>query len=107
MGGKSWANVLSGGQKQRLVLARILLQKPGLLLLDEATSAMDPDATLEFHRLLREHLPHAIVVSVMHEHEPPISPEGVPFYADLLIVEDGVARIEPAPDVPLRRIAAE
>jgi ABC-type uncharacterized transport system fused permease/ATPase subunit len=107
MGGKSWANVLSGGQKQRLVLARILLQRPGLLLLDEATSAMDPDATLEFHRLLREHLPGAVVVSVMHEHEPPISPEGVPFYADLLIVEDGVARIEPAPDVPLRRIAAE
>ncbi|MGF1551737.1 MAG: ATP-binding cassette domain-containing protein [Paracoccaceae bacterium] len=107
MGGKSWANVFSGGQKQRLVLARILLQRPGLLMLDEAPSAMDPDATLDFHRLLKEHLPRAIVVSVMHEHEPPISPEGVPFYTDLLVIEDGIARIEPAPELPLRRIAAE
>ncbi|MEO1774087.1 MAG: ATP-binding cassette domain-containing protein [Pseudomonadota bacterium] len=107
VGGKSWAHVLSGGQKQRLVLARMLLQGPGLILLDEATSAMDPDSVLEFHALLREHLPQAIVLSVMHDTDAPTTPEGEPYYASLLLIEEGEARIVPTVSPRDLRFAAE
>lgn len=91
--GKPWNNVFSGGQRQRLVLARILLQRPDVLLLDEACSALDPGAVMEFHRLIREHCPRAIVVSIMHEPEPPVGPTGRPFYDSLIYLQDGKAEL--------------
>ncbi|MEM6487093.1 MAG: ATP-binding cassette domain-containing protein [Pseudomonadota bacterium] len=108
MGGKAWADVLSGGQRQRLVLARLLLQRPGVVLLDEATAAMDAEASLAFHRALRTHLPQAIVISVMHDAELPMDPDdGAPFYAEILAIQGGVGRMQPVPGARRPSIAAE
>ena len=73
---KAWDQVLSGGQKQKLVVARILLQQPGLLFLDEATGALDPEARIAFHQAIKDNCPGITVISIMHEAEPPRSATG-------------------------------
>ena len=107
--GRPWHSVLSGGQRQRLVLARIVLQRPGILLLDEATSALDPDSVREFHLLIREYCPRAVVLSVVHDVDIPRDPEGLPFYREVLLIEDGEAVLVPvgSPRVARHAIAAE
>ncbi len=92
--GKSWQSLFSGGQRQRLVLARIIVQKPDVLLLDEACSALDRDGVIDFHRLIQESCPRAIVISIMHEPEPPVWPDGTPFYDQVLRIEDGQATLD-------------
>jgi ABC-type uncharacterized transport system fused permease/ATPase subunit len=104
--GHLWRNVLSGGQKQRLVLARMLLQRPDVLLLDEATSALDVNAAMEFHLILRERLPEAAVLAVLHDPEVPCDPDGAPFYDTVLDVRDGLGHPRPVPR-PEVRLAAE
>nr|WP_242690314.1 ATP-binding cassette domain-containing protein [Paracoccus fontiphilus] len=107
-GGRNWRDVLSGGQKQRLVLARILLARPDVLLLDEATAAMDVEAAMNFHLTLREHLPQAAILSVLHGDDPPCDPDGAPFYSAALEIRNGMADLRPImADEPAVRLAAE
>jgi len=44
----------SAGMKQRLAIARALLHAPTLLFMDEPTRSLDPNATRQLHRLIRE-----------------------------------------------------
>ncbi|MGQ3241177.1 ABC transporter ATP-binding protein/permease [Shinella sp.] len=89
--GQSWDLLLSGGQKQKLVLARILLLRPGLLFLDEATSALDTQAVYAFHQAIRDHCPEATVIAVMHDVSPIRSASGADFFDSVLTIENGVA----------------
>ncbi len=104
--GNNWRNVFSGGQKQRMVLARILLQKPDILLLDESISALDTNAAIDFHLALRERLPNAAVLAILHTEDVPRDPDGEPFYNAMLDIAEGLGRIRPVM-TPRIRLAAE
>lgn len=56
---------LSGGQKQRVLIARSLINDPGLLILDEPTSGVDAGTQEQFYLLLRD-LQQRLHISIVH-----------------------------------------
>lgn len=61
-----WSSILSLGEQQRLAIGRALLSQSQLIFLDEASSAMDEGLEYAMYQLLRQSLPHSIIVSVGH-----------------------------------------
>lgn len=60
---------LSGGQLQRVLLARALIDRPGLLMLDEPTQGLDQQGEAAFYRLIEEvrTLTGAAVLMISHD----------------------------------------
>lgn len=89
--GQQWDKLLSGGEKQKLVLAKVLLLKPGLLFLDEATSALDGQAVQAFYQAIKENCPEATVIAIMHDTSSIQSEDGIDFFDSVLVIEGGIA----------------
>lgn len=63
---EDWSKVLSPGEQQRIAFARVLLTRPRVVFMDEATSAVDEGLEFTLYSMLRNELPHMVIVSVSH-----------------------------------------
>jgi ATP-binding cassette, subfamily C, bacterial CydC len=74
---------LSGGQRRRLSVAQGLLLRPDVLLLDEPTEGIDTVTAARMLTGVREFLPAAVLVIVLHDRQPPLLPWLVDAQIDL------------------------
>jgi len=66
--GLAYPDQMSGGEQQRVAIARALALRPTVLLFDEPTSSLDPEATTEVLKVMRELAGEGItMVLVTHE----------------------------------------
>jgi cell division transport system ATP-binding protein len=81
---------LSGGEQQRIVIARALLNSPGLILADEPTGNLDPETGQEIMELLYS-ISKAGMTIIMstHNHQWPVI-----FPGRKLIFENGQIKEE-------------
>ena len=58
------------GMKQRLAIAQAVMEKPQLILLDEPTNALDPDAVIQFKKMMTEEKRrNACIIIATHNHQ--------------------------------------
>ena len=60
---------LSGGEQQRIVIARALLNKPGLIIADEPTGNLDPETSDDILTLLRDLSIHSNTAVLFATHD--------------------------------------
>ncbi len=85
---------MSGGEQQRVAIARALALRPEVLLFDEPTSSLDPEATREVLRVMRELAAEGMTM-VLVTHELSFAREvsdRVAFVDGGRIVEEGTAQ---------------
>ena len=58
------------GMKQRLAIAQAVMEKPQFILLDEPTNALDPDAVIQFKKMMTEEKRrNACIIIATHNHQ--------------------------------------
>ena len=58
------------GMKQRLAIAQAVIEKSQLILLDEPTNALDPDAVIQFKKMMEEEKRrNACIIIATHNHQ--------------------------------------
>ncbi len=81
---------ISDGQRQRVLLARALVQEPGLLILDEPTGFLDIGGKLDFAENLKNIVREKNIAVLMSMHEL----ELVKSIADIVVCVGGDGRID-------------
>jgi ABC-type polar amino acid transport system ATPase subunit len=90
--GLAYPEQMSGGEQQRVAIARALALRPTVLLFDEPTSSLDPEATAEVLRVMRE-LADDGMTMVLVTHEIAFARD----VADWVVFVDGGQIIEEGP----------
>jgi ABC-type polar amino acid transport system ATPase subunit len=90
--GLAYPEQMSGGEQQRVAIARALALRPTVLLFDEPTSSLDPEATAEVLRVMRE-LADDGMTMVLVTHEIAFARD----VADWVVFVDGGVIVEQGP----------
>ena len=61
---QNWDTILSPGQQRKIMLVSAILKKPDILILDETFDSLDAESTVKAQQMLRNHLPHALILVV-------------------------------------------